>query len=56
MDLSALALADLLCDKGIPMKDILDHLCSGGSVPSLVVGHAGDDNMKTFDLSNLLEF
>lgn len=54
VNLSAPALADLLHDK--LTHDIFDHLGSSGSSPSSVVGHAGDDNMKTFDLSSPLEF
>ena len=38
-----------------PMHNILDHLGSGGSVPPLVVD-AGDENTKSFDLPNPLEF
>jgi hypothetical protein len=53
IDLSMPALADLLCDK--LTHNILDDLGSGGSVPSLVVD-SGDENMKSFDLSNPLEF
>ena len=37
------------------MHNILDHLGSGGSVPPLVVD-AGDENTKSFDLPNPLEF
>ena len=39
----------------LKVYSILDQLGSGRSVPSLVVD-AGDKDMKSFDLSNPLEF